>query len=408
MWNVLHRSPVLASSVRFIAFLWLILPLLELRGEDRFELVVRNQMELQRALANPQPGTSILLAPGRYRGGIRAAGLTGESERPIRIAGLDPDSPPIISGGTTGIHLVAPRHVELQHLIIEQAQANGLNIDDGGNPESPARHILLKDLQVRDVGPRGNRDGIKLSGVADFVVDGCVVERWGDGGSAIDMVGCHRGRIVHCTFREARGEMANGVQAKGGSEEITISRCRFENAGGRAVNLGGSTGLPYFRPKMQGFEARDIVVEDSYFLRSSAPFAFVGVDGAIVRHNLVYRPNRWVIRILQESQGPEFIPSRNGQFLNNIIVFRTDEIRSITNIGPGTAPETFRFADNVWYCLDRPEFTERIARELPAEELNPRYQDPLLVDAEGGDFDLSPQSPAGDAGVRDASPIEIP
>ena len=39
-------------------------------------------------------------------------------------------------------------------------------------------------------------------GLDDFQVLNCTVERWGkDSGSAIDMVGCHRGLILNGTFR---------------------------------------------------------------------------------------------------------------------------------------------------------------------------------------------------------------
>src|SRR6185503_2470517 len=105
---------------------------------------------------------------------------------------------------------------------------------------------VLRRVIVRDVGSDGNHDGVKLSGLDDFKVEECTVERWGKRGSAIDMVGCHQGVIRGCTIREGDETGANGVQMKGGSRDISLRACRFENAGGRAVNLGGSTGLPYF------------------------------------------------------------------------------------------------------------------------------------------------------------------
>ena len=40
------------------------------------------------------------------------------------------------------------------------------------------------------------------------------------------------------------------------------------------VNIGGSTGRAYFRPRPEGFEAKDITVEDCTFVGSGA--AFVG------------------------------------------------------------------------------------------------------------------------------------
>ena len=61
------------------------------------------------------------------------------------------------------------------------------------------------------------------------------------------------GLIVGCTFRHEDRRGANGVQAKGGSRDITIRRCRFEHAGSRAINIGGSTGRAYFRPRPDAY-----------------------------------------------------------------------------------------------------------------------------------------------------------
>jgi hypothetical protein len=325
---------------------------------------------LRRALAGATPGTTIRIAPGTYRGGISAGGLRGEPGRPIVLTAADPERPPLFQGGGFAFHLSDPAHVELHNLIVEGASGNGINIDDGGTFDTPAHHVVLKGLVVRDIGPRGNHDGIKLSGVDDFKVEGCTVERWGEGGSGIDMVGCHRGEIADCTFRHGDQRGSDGVQAKGGSTDILIRRCRFDHAGQRGVNIGGSTGLPYFRPRPQGYEAKGITVEDCKFDGSMAAVAFVGVDGADVRRNKIYRPRRWAFRILQETRGESFAPCRNGRFTDNLILFNADEMKDPINIGDATAPETFTLARNAWFCLDAPD---RSRPSLPIPETDGRY-----------------------------------
>lgn len=355
--------------------------------------------ELQQAVRRAQPGTTIRIAPGDYAGGLQFDDLHGTAEKPIILTAADRQNPPVFKGGSSCLQFSDPAFVELHHLVITGARANGLNIDDGGSLATPARGVVLRGLVVRDIGPDGNRDGIKLSGVDDFRVEDCTIERWGSGGSGIDMVGCHRGHVAGCTFRHQGDLAANGVQTKGGSREIVIQRCRFESAGGRAVNVGGSTGLPYFRPKPEGYEAKEIVVEDCTFIGSMAAICFVGVDGAIVRYNTIFRPKRWILRILQETTLESFVPSRGGQFTNNLVVYRSDEVAVAVNIGPGTAPETFRFANNHWYCLDRPAQSNRIL--LPTPETNGRHGvDPQFVNAEQGDLRLREASPVRDAGVR--------
>ena len=360
---------------------------------------VGSEEELSRAVRAAKPGTTIRIAPGTYRGGFEFRQLQGAANQPIILAAADKTKPPIFKGGNSCFHLYDPAFVELHDLILEDARANGINIDDAGSLDSPAHHVVLRGLTIRGVGPEGNRDGIKLSGVDDFRVEGCTIERWGNGGSAIDMVGCHQGEIRECTFRHRGDIAANGVQTKGGSSGIVIQRCRFENAGGRAVNIGGSTGTNYFRPLNTSYEAKDITVEDCTFIGSQAPICFVGVDGAVVRYNTIYRPTRYILRILQESRGDSFVPCRNGLFTNNVIAFRSDEVSSGVNIGPGTDPQSFTFEQNHWYCIDRPESSNRLS--LPVKESAAVYGiEPQFQDAEKGDLQLQATSQVRNAGVR--------
>ena len=362
------------------------------------DVQVGTSEELVEALRHAKAGTTILLNPGTYRGGLASANLQGTEEEPIVIAGADPARPPVIDGGSSGLHLSSPEHVELRDLVITRTTSNGINIDDSGSTSTPARAIVLINIAVRDVGPMGNRDGIKLSGVDHVRIENCEFERWGSEGSAIDMVGCRHAIVADCQFRDG-GELASGVQTKGGCSEIVIQRCRFQNAGGRAVNLGGSTDLEFFRPANASFEAAAITVEDCDFIGGLTAIAFVGVDGALVQHNTIYRPERWPIRILQENTEPRFVACRHGQFINNVVAFRADEIRTIVNIGPDTEPASFTFAGNLWHCLDRPRETQRWIR-LPVEETGGTYdQVPRFRDPSQRDIRITGNGPE-DPGVR--------
>ena len=226
---------------------------------------VADDAALRQALANARPGTRILLAPGSYRPGLNAGGLKGTADAPIVIEGADANDKPLFEGGTLGMQFSGCEHLTLRNIAVRGQSGNGLNIDDGGKLDQPARHITLDGIQVSDVGPRGNRDGIKLSGIDDLVVRNCTVEGWG--GQAIDMVGCHRGLIEGCTFRGKDGfTQDSGVQAKGGSSQITVRNCAFIHAGQRAVNLGGSTAMSVFRPRGARYEAKDITVEGCRFV----------------------------------------------------------------------------------------------------------------------------------------------
>lgn len=376
----------------FIIYIFTITFILYLAAPAGPEVVVRDSKQLNHELSQAQAGTKIRIEPGVYNGGLYFKNLNGEPDKPIIISAADPKQPPIIDGGNESLHLSDVSYLEIHNIIISNNKYNGINIDDGGTYDTPSHHIILREIIVRDIGPNGNRDGIKLSGVDDFIIENFFIERWGNGGSAIDMVGCHRGVIKNCKFKYKNEVQANGVQAKGGSSNISILECYFENVGSRSVNIGGHTGLDFFRPSSQGFEAKDIKVERCVFIGSQAPIAFVGVNGASVRFNTIYRPKRWVIRILQESNSEGFVPCSNGAFTDNIITFRSDEINTIVNIGPNTEPKTFSFLRNFWYCIDNPTKSKPI---LPASEIDGIYGiDPLFRDAETGDLRLLPDSPA--------------
>jgi hypothetical protein len=306
-----------------------------------------------KALAAAQGGDVILLAPGEYRGSFGRRGLHASEREPTVIGAADPERPPLLRGRRQCLHLSHVSHVVVRDLVLVGASVNGLNIDDGGPADPAAHHIVVENLTVRDIGPSGNNDGIKLSGVDDFLVVGCTIERWGARGSAIDMVGCHRGLIADCTFGGKPDRGASGVQAKGGSSEVCVARSVFRQAGLRPVSMGGSTGLPFFRPPAAGYEIRNALTVGNVISGSMAAVAFVGADACEASYNTIVRPTRWVLRILQESRGDRFVPCRKGLFRRNLVVWGYRDLLTAVNVGPATSPESFRFEANWWYCEDR-------------------------------------------------------
>src|SRR5581483_9197745 len=96
-----------------------------------------------------------------------------------------------------------------------------------------------------------------------------------------------------------------------------------------------------FRPKPEGYEAKEITVRECRFCRGEAAIAFVNADATLVENNVIYRPTRYVIRILQENMTAGFVPCRRGIFTENIVSWRRSELAAFANVSTGTNAESF-------------------------------------------------------------------
>jgi hypothetical protein len=115
------------------------------------------------------------------------------------------------------------------------------------------------------------------------------------------------------------------------------------------------------------YEADHIEIGGNVFIGGGAAIAFVTSQHGFVHHNAIIYPSRYVIRILQESNNPKFLPCGTGVFMNNIVVVN-QRLRRLLNIGPGTSPSSFMFAENLWY-----DISGRRIPKLPLLERNPVY-----------------------------------
>ena len=382
-----------------------VLPAADAELQQRRTVNVDDLQGLRQALAEARPGDTIRLAPGRY-GSLFAEGPRGTAEAPVVIESRDPADPAVFGNEASGIHLVAPRHIVLRNLVVRDVKANGVNIDDGGKRDGQARGVRIENVRVEHVGPAGNNDAIKLSGLDDFRVTGCTVVGWASSG--VDMVGCHDGLVENCTFRGKDGfSQSNAVQIKGGCRKVVVRNCLMVNPGHRGVNLGGSTGQPYFRPPLEkmgteAYEASECVVEGCRFIGGQAAVAFVSQTDCVVRYNTIYRPRSWAFRILQESVGPTFVPSRRGTVEHNVIVWQSGEMRAAINVGGNTEPRSFVFRANLWHCEGQPAASRP---DLPADEAGGVYGvDPKLKDPAKEDLLVTEPRATGQAGAESLPP----
>jgi hypothetical protein len=344
-------------------FFFLLLLVMSLRAED---VVARDADSLRAALRNLKSGTVLKIAPGQYPGGHFVSGIDK-----LTVEALDPKNPPVFSGGGVGWQFSNCPNLTVRYLKVSGQTGNGVNIDDGRSDRAPSG-ITLDHLEVSDIGPKGNCDGIKCSGLDKITIRDCTISGWG--GEGIDFVGCHQALITGCRLVGKEGfSNSAGVQLKGGTSDVTVEKCHFINAGQRPINLGGSTGAAYFRPQGVTHEASRLIVRDNIIEGSICAAAFVGVDGAEFTGNTIRFPTKWIFRILQETRTPGFVPCRNVVVKNNRITFRRAQVQTDINIGDGTSPETFRFEGNAWFAEDRPAASKP---RLPVEEKEGVYGRP--------------------------------
>lgn len=343
---------------------------------------------LQAALDDVQPGDTVLVHENTYAGGLFVGDLQGIPNAWIYILAA-PGENVIFEGGTNAWQFSDGAYLFIQGFIFQHQTGNGVNFDDGGSYESPAHHIIFNQCTFRDISVSGNNDLLKLSGLDNFEIDNCIFLNGAAGGSGIDMVGCHDGIITGCHFENLG---SNSIQAKGGTSNIRIEANFFKNAGERALNLGGSTGLQFFRPLDAPYEAANLKVYSNIIIGSTAPVAFVGCINSEVVNNTLFLPEKWALRILQETvDTSRFFPCGQNTFRNNII-YIDDRVIVECNIGPDTAPETFTFSNNLWYHSEEQGWP---GPDLPANDVNNIIQqDPGFIDADTENFHLHTNSPA--------------
>lgn len=352
---------------------------------------------IRAAVLAATPGTQVLIHPGTYTGGVWLENIRADDRKPIWIGGAPGQTPrPVIEGGGTAIHFARCSGIILHDLEVRGCTQNGVNADDAGAyaDETAARHMVFRRLRIDSIGGDGNQDGLKLSGVRRFAVLDCEISRCGGAksGSGVDMVGCHDGVITGTFFHDLS---ANAVQAKGGTADVLIARCRMERAGERAVNIGGSTGFEFFRPPLTpegNAEARRIRVVSNVIIGGGCAAAFVGALDSEFSHNTVLRPEVWTFRILQETTSTRehaFVACARNRVEANIFVFERRALRTHVNIGPNTDPAGFAIVYNCWFAADDPGWSRP---SLPVTEVGGMYGvDPMV--REDARWTLDPRGP---------------
>jgi hypothetical protein len=141
------------------------------------DVVVRDADSLRQSLRDLKSGTTLKIAPGDYPGGQHVDRVDS-----LTIEALDSKRPPHFKGGANAWHFSRCQNLTVRHLRISGQSGNGLNLDDGGLFDEPVTGITLENLEISDIGPKGNHDGIKCSGLDKLTIRDCTLTGWGGQG----------------------------------------------------------------------------------------------------------------------------------------------------------------------------------------------------------------------------------
>ena len=294
---------------------------------------------LQEAAPLAEPGDTLLLIDEVLKPNNYISYLQGTEDKPIYIVGATNTNS--FWGGAVAFQISNARYLIFSGIWFGNQTLNGVNIDDGGDFSTPSTNIIFDDCHWTKLDANGNNDMLKLSGVDEFIIRNCSFTDCSEGGSQIDMVGCHRGLIEDCHFD---GGGSNCIQAKGGSSKLAIRRNLFVDGGQRAINIGGSTGLQYFRPLGVNYEATEIAAYANVFVFGTTAFAFVGATESTFINNTVLLPHKWAFRILQENISEGMLPCGNNVVANNIFSLEPESATYPVNIGPNVS-ESFLYTN---------------------------------------------------------------
>lgn len=88
----------------------------------------------------------------------------------LTIVGIDPSNPPHFKGGVNAWHFSRCDGLTVRHVRVIGQSGNGLNLDDGGGSFPLSKNITIENVEVSNIGPKGNHDGIKCPGLQAFTI----------------------------------------------------------------------------------------------------------------------------------------------------------------------------------------------------------------------------------------------
>jgi hypothetical protein len=320
----------------------------------------------QERAAKLRPGDEVILMPGKHKPGLIEV-LSGTASRPITIRGVDSENPPEIEAEREGLRIRQASHIIIRDLAITGGSIAGITLgSSAGNPETDVNNILVKNVTVRRVGPKGQRHSLALIALNRVRVENCRFEGWS--GAGIDVESCRDVKISNCSFTglDEFGQLF-GVRTHAGTRQVEIDHCQFNRAGTIALCLGGVSPIDDFRPSPATdasagslFEAAYVNVEDCIIVDAPCAVAYVSAGDCAVRRNTIVRPRRSVLAILAEHTDARIGAGRNNIFGGNIVAWARGDLKQYAEVSPKAETRSFSLETNLWWSPETDEERSRL------------------------------------------------
>jgi hypothetical protein len=329
-----------------------------------------------------QPGDEIVLMPGEHLA-FKLKNVAGTREKPIIIRGLDPQQPGPIRAQKSffGIHLVDCSWIEVKDVVVFGAQYVGILVESAHTDATQDAHIKIRHASVVQTGKlSGDRDAIRVHGVADVAIEDCRIEGWTD--SAIDVVASRQVVVDRCVLRHRDGFLTQaGVTIRAGSSDVRVANTRFDSAGLVSVAVGGISPDIDFHPRAKSdapsgslIEASDVTVSQCMFNLCRIPVSFIHASNVRFVKNTIHSPRRHIILAARETKDPRFAKSSKITFGGNLIEWVPSDLTTFANVDATLDPDSFNLETNLWWSPELPNALKALG-PIPGSGTHPQIFD---------------------------------
>lgn len=343
-----------------------------------------------------RPGDEIILLPGEHQPGLLDH-LHGTSDEPITIRGIDPKRPPVIKAERYGIRLRNATHVNIQNVVIQEAKVSGLHVtSESAAKRTPVvekcQSISIRDVVIRRTGREGVRHGLWLVDLEDVEIENVTIDGWS--GAGMEIHGCRRVHINDCQLT-GRDEFSEhfGLRLRGGTNQVWVKDCAFEDAGEIVLAIGWRTGVEDFYPPLEPsptervlernkrFEVDQVQVRQCVVQGGTCAAAFKHAGTVQFRSNTIHRPRLTVFAFDAPHDDPRLADNKKVIIGSNLIVWQPGDVQHLAMFGASAKPDGIRLERNLWWSESLEEQLDKLG---PMPGKNPAVQitdvDPQLND----------------------------